>query len=468
MLFVIIAWSYRPTVRVFLVGDSTMADKPVVDNPERGWGQLLPLFFDSDVRVENYAKNGRSTKSFLDEGPWRRVDENLRLGDYVFIQFGHDDERTKDTSRYAAPHLAYKQNLVRFVRDAKAKGAIPVLLTPVQRRKFDNAGRLVETHGDYPDVVREVAREEDVSLIDLTKESGELFDHAGPEETKKLFMWIRPGTFPLIPNGKEDNTHFTEYGAFTIAGLVAKSLRESTLPLKSYLREVSSESLIGLNKIVALDYYYNCEFKQVGSTMVQYHYTWEDTANSGFSDLGRAIYRTGVYITRSRTAPTGDFLKTCSIYVLVDPDTPSETALPHSIEDSTAEAIARWVHEGGVLVLMGNDKGNCEFEHLNMLAGHFGIHFNEDSYHRVVGSEYGMGKFSYLPDHPIFSGVRQIYLKEICSLTLTKPAQTVLQEDGHVFMASSHFGKGLVFAVGDPWLYNEYVDGKKLPRGSRI
>jgi len=224
-----------------------------------------------------------------------------------------------------------------------------------------------------------------------------------------------------------------------------------------------NDSLPGVNKTVALDYYYNCEWKQAGEKKVQYHYVWEDTANSGFSDLGKVIVGLGARIVRSPEAPTAQFLKRCSVYIIVDPDTPDETEHPHYIEDSDAEVIAGWVKDGGTLVLMGNDKGNAEFDHLNRLSGYFGIHFNEDSYHRVVGNQFDEGKFSSLPDHPMFAGVQQIYLKEICSLGLQMPAEPILSEGGHVFMACSHYGKGLVFAVGDPWLYNEYVNGRKLP-----
>jgi lysophospholipase L1-like esterase len=461
--FGFVALGYRPQVRVFLVGDSTMADKPIIDNPERGWGQMFPFFFDLDVIVENRAVNGRSTKSFIDEGRWRLVVEKLTPGDFVFIQFGHNDEKIADPTRYAAPHSDYKQNLIRFVRDARTKGAIPVLLTPVQRREFDRTGKLVDTHGDYPGVVREVAKSEQVSIIDLTNKSTELFNRLGPEKTKTIFMWVHAGIFALVPNGKKDNTHFTEYEAMKIAGLVSEGVRESNLTLKEYLHPVDTDSLVGLDKIVTLDYYYNSEWKQDGGKKVQFHYVWEDTTNSGFSCLGTAIDHLGANRVELQQAPTRDVLSKCSIYIIVDPDTPAETEHPSYIEDSSAQTIAGWVRDGGVLVLMGNDKGNAEFEHLNGLARRFGIHFNEDSYHRVVGNDFDKGKFASLPIHPIFTGVGQIYLKEICSLTTEQPAEPVLTEDGHIFMASSHYGKGLVFAVGDPWLYNEYVNSKKLP-----
>lgn len=451
----------QPTV--FLIGDSTMADKPTVNNPERGWGQMLPQFFREGIVFKNYARNGRSTKSFIDEGRWQVVLDQLQPGDFVFIQFGHNDEKSMDSSRYAAPHTTYKDNLLRFIRDTKQRKAIPVLLTPVQRRKFDEVGKLVDTHGEYPDVVRQVASVEKIQIIDLTKETTNLLNRLGPEGSKKIFMWVEKGIFDSLPNGKEDNTHFTEYGATEIARLVAEDIKQSPLSLKSYERPWSADSLVGLGKIVALDYFYNREWKTVQDKKVQFHYIWEDTANSGFSQLGDVIVNMGAYITKVQTAPTRELLSKYGIYVIVDPDTPQETDHPNYVDDSSASAIADWVHRGGVLVLMENDKGNSEFEHFNLLAGKFGIRFNEDSYHRVVGSNFDMGKFDHLPSHRIFEGIGQIYMKEICSLSLRQPAQLVLTEDGMVFLATAKYGAGVALAVGDPWLYNEYIDTRKLP-----
>jgi len=164
-----------------------------------------------------------------------------------------------------------------------------------------------------------------------------------------------------------------------------------------------------------------------------------------------------------RQAPTSVLLSHYSIYIIVDPDTPTETEHPNYIEDTAASQIAAWVRSGGVLLLMANDKGNSEFEHLNRLARHFGIRFNEDSYHRVVGKDYDTGKFANLPAHPIFAGVKEIYMKEICSLGVEPPATPILTENGKVFIAVAQVGRGTVLAVGDPWLYNEYIDSRKLP-----
>src|SRR5688572_25070066 len=145
-------------ITVFMIGDSTMADKPDPDrNPERGWGQLLPSFLDGEVTVVNRAVNGRSSRSFIDEGRWDAVLTALRPGDHVFIQFGHNDEKREDPARFADATTTYRRNLERFVSETRAKGAEPILLTPIVRRKFNASGALEDTHSAYPTVVREVA-----------------------------------------------------------------------------------------------------------------------------------------------------------------------------------------------------------------------------------------------------------------------------------------------------------------------
>jgi unsaturated rhamnogalacturonyl hydrolase len=217
-------------------------------------------------------------------------------------------------------------------------------------------------------------------------------------------------------------------------------------------------------KVVTLDYYFNHELKKDSSGKeIQFHYTWQDKENSGYSELGGIIENLGSSLYEIRTAPTFNGLKNTSIYIIVDPDTPTETAKPNYIDDQSIKQIVKWVKAGGVLMLMGNDRGNCEFEHLNNLAEKFGIHFNGDSRNKVEGAKFDMGKFDVFPDHPIFKGIKKIYLKEISTLSLKNPAKSILTDNGDVIMAGSNYGKGFVFAVGDPWLYDEYIDNRILP-----
>jgi lysophospholipase L1-like esterase len=454
----------RPAPRIFLIGDSTMADKPLVGNPERGWGQVFPLFFSGEVTVENHARNGRSTKSFLREGRWDVVVQRLQPGDYVFIQFGHNDSKREDTTRYADPHTDYKANLLRFIRETRDKGATPVLLTPVSRRRFDTTGTFYDVHGDYPPVVREVARSEHVALIDLHKKSCKLLTDLGADQSRQLFLWIPPGVFSGVASGKHDDTHFTWRGAATMAGLVVDGLKEAGLPVADYLLPGTPPAFVGLEKTVLLDNYYNNEWREDSAGhIVRFHYVWHDTTNSGFSHLAKIISRTGASLDTICRAPTADLLKHASMYIIVDPDTPRETTVPNTVSEPDANAIATWVDAGGVLVLLGNDKGNSEFEHFNMLAAKFGVHFNEDSRNRVTGRDFAVGTFSQFPDHPLFKGVRNAYIKELSTLTLQSPAVPVLTDAGNVIIAFAPFGRGAVFAVGDPWFYDEYMDHRKLP-----
>lgn len=222
----------KPTL--FLIGDSTCANKPLEDNPERGWGQLLPQFLSKDIEVQNHAVNGRSTKSFINEHRWDTVMSRLKAGDFVMIQFGHNDQKVNDTSRSAPAHTLYKENLIRFINDVRSKGATPILITPVMRRSYDSTGKFVDSHGDYPAVVKEVAAAQKVALIDLHKSSEELILKEGFENSKRFFLHIPAGHFKEKKD-KVDNTHFSEYGAASVASLVCQSIKDQHLPLEKYL-----------------------------------------------------------------------------------------------------------------------------------------------------------------------------------------------------------------------------------------
>lgn len=450
---------------IYLIGDSTCADKPLDDNPEHGWGQVFPNFFTSDIVIENHAKNGRSTKSFIDQGLWKIVFDKLKPGDYVFIQFGHNDQKMSDTTRYAEANTAYRKNLIKYVEETRLKNAIPILLTPVNRRKYDDQGNFIDQHGDYPKVVREVAHELNVPLIDVHKKSMELFSKLGPEKSKELFLiGVPKNVYKSLPEGKVDNTHFTRKGAIEVSKLVVEGIKEAQLPIADFLKKDLPFTGEGKGKVVGLDYYFNHELKKdKDGKEIQYHYTWEDRENSGFYELGNMIENFGASIYEVINAPTYNELSKLSIYIIVDPDTPNETKEPNYIDINSIEEIVKWVNDGGVLVLMANDFGNCEFEHLNQLSEKFGIHFNEVSRNKLSGTEFNKGKFEKFQDHPIFENVNAIYLKEISTLKLNSNATPILTDNNDVIMASAQFGKGFVFAVGDPWIYNEYFDNRKLP-----
>lgn len=209
-------------IDVYMVGDSTMSDKKAEVYPETGWGQVFDEFFDEQVTVHNHAVNGRSTKSFITEGRWQTVLDSLKQGDYVFIQFGHNDQKDQDSARYTDPYGTYSQNLEKYVRESRDKGATPILLTSIVRRKFDENGQLLDTHDDYPLAMRAVAKELDVGLIDLQKLTADLVQSMGDEPSKEVYLWTEPND--RFPEGRQDDTHLRVVGAKKVAELVANEL----------------------------------------------------------------------------------------------------------------------------------------------------------------------------------------------------------------------------------------------------
>lgn len=215
----------KKKIKIFMAGDSTMSIKEIKAYPETGWGMPFVHFWDSTVTVVNRAKNGRSTKTFISERLWKSIYDEAGEGDYVFIQFGHNDEAKEKLERYATPDT-FKMNLTKFIKETRDKKATPVLLTPVSRRKFDKEGKAAETHVAYSALVREVAKEQKVLFIDLDAKSMELYQQFGPEHSKLLFLQLKPGEHPNYPDGRDDNTHFNELGARLIAQIVLKEIRE--------------------------------------------------------------------------------------------------------------------------------------------------------------------------------------------------------------------------------------------------
>lgn len=230
------AAAQKTVVTIFLAGDSTCAAKLPEKRPETGWGEMLgPHFKDGTVRIGNRAMNGRSTKTFISEGRWQSIVDELNKGDYVFVQFGHNDSAKEKGERYTPPE-DYRRNLIRFVEEVRAKGGNLILLTPVMRRRFDKDGRFYDTHGEYPDIVRTVAHEYKVPLIDMHRLSEAVIVKYGVTDSKKLFLQLKPGENANYPNGVEDNTHFSPLGAEEIAKLVVVGIRENKLKLAKHLK----------------------------------------------------------------------------------------------------------------------------------------------------------------------------------------------------------------------------------------
>ena len=219
---------------VWMIGDSTMAIKAPDKFPETGWGVAFATRFNAHTEVQNRARNGRSTKSCINEGIWKEVYEGIQPGDYVFIQFGHNDEKVHKPNT-GTTIAEYKTNLSFFVTETRSKKGNPILLTPIARRAFAD-GKLVDTHGEYPDAVRQVADSLDVPLIDLTTETSAVLSKLGEERSVSLFLHLPEG-YPNYPKGAVDNTHLNEHGAETIANLVVQEMKRQGIPLVNDLKK---------------------------------------------------------------------------------------------------------------------------------------------------------------------------------------------------------------------------------------
>ncbi|MBV4360392.1 rhamnogalacturonan acetylesterase [Pinibacter aurantiacus] len=217
--------------KIYLIGDSTVCDQPIDRYPVTGWGTPFANYFDSSIVVDNRARGGRSTRTFLEENRWQPIVDSLKPGDYVFIQFGHNDEAKEP--QYAArytPVPDYKRNLIKFINETRSKQAFPVLVTPVSRRVFKN-DQAQETHAEYTAAVFEIGKQLNVPVIDLDRQSRDLYQTLGSVDSKLLFMELDSAEHPNYPRGQHDNTHFNDYGARIIAQMVLNDIKAQHLPL---------------------------------------------------------------------------------------------------------------------------------------------------------------------------------------------------------------------------------------------
>jgi len=234
--------------------------------------------------------------------------------------------------------------------------------------------------------------------------------------------------------------------------------------LASVEMENAADASIGRGKVVMLDNYFNHETKKDDNgRMIAWHYVWDEMDLNGFAIFGNAFKSHGAKLDTLAAEPTATNLASASVYIIVDPDTVKETAEPKYVSQLDADVIADWVKKGGVLALMANDLGNCDLEHFNILAAKFGVQFNLDSVNHVEGNKFEQGMVLVKGPNDVLKTAKTLYLKEISTLKLSPPAKPLLEHNGSVIMATVKFGKGSVFVVGDPWLYDEYTDGRKLP-----
>lgn len=212
---------------IYWAGDSTVQYNSILTYPQTGIGQVFHLFLKPEVRVENHAKNGRSTKSFIDESRLTAIYDRITEGDFLFIQFGHNDEKKEDPARYTEPYSEYMVNLEKFVNVARNKKAWPVLITPLERRCFTEDGHLeLGEHTDYVAAMKQTAENLNVPLIDLYSASRAELRKAGPDKTKEWYMHLPAGIYPYHMEGLADNTHLKYAGAVVFGGCIARGLKE--------------------------------------------------------------------------------------------------------------------------------------------------------------------------------------------------------------------------------------------------
>lgn len=256
-LFCMLLTSSTKQITIFIIGDSTAANKSnYKTNPERGWGMVLQGFYDARILVDNHAVNGQSSKSFIDDGRWKKVIDKVKPGDYVFIQFGHNDEKP-NPKRHTDPGSTFDDNLRKFCRETMAKGGHPVLFNAVVRRNFMrkvdptvedeslrsvkygdeevNSDTLIDTHGAYLFPPKYIAKELGVPFVDANRVTHDIEQGMGIEGSRKLHMWLKPGEVESIPDGRKDNTHYNIYGARVVAEALAKAIAQEVPALKKYI-----------------------------------------------------------------------------------------------------------------------------------------------------------------------------------------------------------------------------------------
>jgi len=279
------------------------------------------------------------------------------------------------------------------------------------------------------------------------------------------------GTSDAVGLGGEPTYRDGSYAYYTGVRSVSNDARGlGAFLLASNEMEMMPTLHLGSDRTVLLDSWFDSETrKDITGATLPFHYKWNELDNNGISFLGHAFHEFGVQTRTLYTAPTAEALAHADVYIIMDPNFETNPKNPHYnphpnyITPEDAKVIADWVKRGGVLLLFANDKLNSEFDHYNTLAEQFGITFHKDIRNFVLNDTFEMGALTFDGSQPVFQNGRKIYMKEICTLGINLPARAILADKGDTIMAVSHVGKGTVFAVGDPWLYNEYTDGRKLP-----
>ena len=237
-------------VKLFLMGDSTMKKNNYYSYPQTGWGQGLELFVKEGVQIVNYAENGRSTKSFIDEGRFERILNEISKGDYVICSFGHNDEKMNDPSRYTQPYGSYTDNLRYFKLEIEKRGGKIVFATSITRHKFNQKGECINSHGEYPQAMLDFCLKNKCTCIDMNKYTRELYTKLGEEETKKFHMIFPPNTFSNYMEGKDDHSHLVHYGAVRIAYIFVEELSKTNDSLNSLFIDLTATNQIDSKMLI--------------------------------------------------------------------------------------------------------------------------------------------------------------------------------------------------------------------------
>lgn len=230
-------------MKIFMMGDSTMKYNNIFRYPQVGWGQVLHLFARNDVLIEDHAENGRSTKSFKEEGRFDVILNRMSLGDFVICSFGHNDEKIQDPTRYTEPYGSYQDNLLYYAQEVEKRGGHIVFATPITRHKFEN-GRCVNTHGDYPKAMLDFAKQHGYTCIDLTRLTMDLYTKLGEEQTKKFHMIFPKGMYDCHPEAKDDHSHLRYEGALMVCELFVRSIEKTDDPIKHCFLDLSEKDVI--------------------------------------------------------------------------------------------------------------------------------------------------------------------------------------------------------------------------------
>lgn len=230
-------------MKIFMMGDSTMKYNNIFRYPQVGWGQVLHLFARNDVLIEDHAENGRSTKSFKEEGRFDVILNRMSLGDFVICSFGHNDEKIQDPTRYTEPYGSYQDNLLYYAQEVEKRGGHIVFATPITRHKFEN-GRCVNTHGDYPKAMLDFAKQHGYTCIDLTRLTMDLYTKLGEEQTKKFHMVFPKGMYDCHPEAKDDHSHLRYEGGLMVCELFVRAIEKTDDPIKHCFLDLSEKDVI--------------------------------------------------------------------------------------------------------------------------------------------------------------------------------------------------------------------------------